>query len=134
MLLDKNLARAQEVIPGCLAAAYVDIGTGMLLAIKTVDPHPEELLDTVAAAAAEFFQGSSVRAIDRAFRHSGGAGDEGSHSVKEIVVLSDNLIHVFLRARGNAEQVAVFVTRVTANLGLVLVRARQALAEIEHVA
>jgi hypothetical protein len=39
-------------IPECVAAGYVDMATGMLLAVNTVDSHPQEVLDTVSAATA----------------------------------------------------------------------------------
>ncbi|MFC3217139.1 hypothetical protein [Comamonas sp. JC664] len=40
-------------MPECLAAGYVDVATGMLLAIRTVDSHPREVIDLVAAATAD---------------------------------------------------------------------------------
>ena len=42
------------------AASYVDIESGMLLAVKTVDSHLAEVLNLVAAATADLFQGPNV--------------------------------------------------------------------------
>ncbi len=134
MTLDTNLAKAQQMIPECVAAGYVDMSTGMLLAVKTVDSHPQEVLDLVAAATAELFQGQNVTSIEKMFRRTRGQDEDGNHYFKEIIVFSDNLLHVFLRAKGKADQAAVFVTRASANIGMVLTKARQSLADVENAA
>ena len=48
MSLEKAIQAAQTSVPECLAVGYVDMQTGMLLAVKTVDSHPSEVLDLVA--------------------------------------------------------------------------------------
>ncbi|MFM2330256.1 MAG: hypothetical protein RLZZ494_2359, partial [Pseudomonadota bacterium] len=40
MSLDEQLAKAVANVPECLAGGYVDLTTGMLLSLKTVDSHP----------------------------------------------------------------------------------------------
>jgi hypothetical protein len=125
------LARAQQAIPDCVAAGYVDMSTGMLLGVKTVDSHPQEVLDLVAAATADLFQGQNVTSIERLFRKARGHGEDGNHYFKEIVVFSENLLHVFLRAKKKKDQAAVFVTRASANIGMVLSKSRQCLTDIE---
>ena len=40
MSLDSTLSKVQGSIPECVAAGYVDMQTGMLLGVKTVDSHP----------------------------------------------------------------------------------------------
>jgi hypothetical protein len=47
------------------------------------------------------------------------------------VVFSTNLIHVFIRSRQNPGHVGVFVTRISANVGMVLARSRSAMGVIE---
>jgi hypothetical protein len=47
------------------------------------------------------------------------------------VVFSTNLIHVFIRSKKNPNQAAVFVCRISANVGMVLVRTRAAMTAIE---
>src|SRR5512144_779803 len=110
MALDTTLNKAQQSIPECVATGYVDMSTGMLLGVKTVDSHPQEVLDLVAAATADLFQGQSVTAIEKMFRKSRGQPENGSHYFREIIVLSDNLLHVFLRSKKKPDQAAVFVT------------------------
>ena len=131
MALDTTLAKAQQAMPECVAAGYVDMSTGMLLGVKTVDSHPQEVLDLVAAATADLFQGQSVTSIEKLFRKARGQGENGSHYCREIIVFSENLLHVFLRSKKKSDQAVVFVCRATANIGMALTKARQSLAEIE---
>jgi hypothetical protein len=64
------------------------------------------------------------------FRAARGVAEDGKHYFQEIIVNSDNLIHVFLRGKRQM-QVATFVCRKGANLGMVLTKARMAMPEIE---
>lgn len=131
MSLDAVLNKVAASVPECVAAGYVDAASGMLLAIKTVDSHPREVIDLVAAATADMFNGPNVSMIERMFKKSRGIADDGHHYFQEILVNSDNLIHVFLRGKVNPEYVAVFVCRRTANLGMALTKARLAMPELE---
>jgi hypothetical protein len=131
MSMDAKLASLSTTIPECVAAGYVDISSGMLLGVKTVDSHPQEVIALVAAATADIFAGPNITSIERLFRKSRGVGDDGHHYFQEIVVNSDNLLHVFLRGKKYPDYVAVFVCRKTANLGMVLTKARMAMPEIE---
>ena len=131
MSLDAVLNKVAATVPECVAAGYVDAASGMLLAIKTVDSHPREVIDLVAAATADMFNGPNVSMIERMFKKARGISDDGHHYFQEILVNSDNLIHVFLRGKANPEYVAVFVCRRTANLGMALTKARLAMPELE---
>lgn len=131
MSLDAALSKAQTSVPECVAAGYVDMTTGMLLGVKTVDSHPQEVLDLVAAATADLFQGQSVSSIERLFRKSRGQGEDGQHYFKEILVFSENLLHVFMRCQVNTDQAVVFVCRKNVNIGMALVKSRAELGKIE---
>ncbi|MDO8441165.1 MAG: hypothetical protein Q7S97_08180 [Polaromonas sp.] len=130
MSLDNALQKAVTAIPECVAAGYVDLSSGMLLGIKSVDSHPSQVIELLAAATSDLFQGPSVQAIEKLFRSARGVPENGQHYFQEIIVNSDNLIHVFLRGK-KQEQVATFVCRKGANLGMVLTKARTAMVEIE---
>lgn len=131
MALDSALAKSQQAIPECVAVGYVDMTTGMLLGVKTVDSHPQTVLDLVAAATADLFQGSSVTAIEKLFRKSRGQAESGDHYFQEILVFSDNLLHVFLRGKKRKTQALVFVCRASANVGMVIAKSRMALPDVE---
>lgn len=125
MSLDTAVADTIKTVPEAVACGVVDMSTGMLLGIKTVDSHPQEVIDLVAAATSDLFQGSNVVAIEKLFKQARGQAGDDRHYFQEIVVLSDNLIHVFSRDKDNQDQVVVIVTRGSANLGMVLTKSRQ---------
>jgi len=130
MSIDSAIADAIKMVPECVACGLVDMSTGMLIGVKTVDSHPQEVLDLVAAATSDLYQGTNVTAIEKRFKKSRGTADDGKHYFQEIVVLSDNLIHVFVRG-ADQNQVAVLVCRSSANLGMVITKGRQAAKSIE---
>lgn len=129
--LENALQKSIAAIPECLAAGYVDMSSGMLLAVKTVDSHPAEVMDLLAAATADLFQGSNVTTIESIFKKARGLANDDHHYFQEIIVNSDNLLHVFLRSKKTQAQVATFVCRKSANLGMVLTKARMAMPELE---
>ncbi|MCD9087829.1 hypothetical protein [Stenotrophomonas sp. SY1] len=132
MSLDSVLQQSVASIPECVAAGYVDISSGMLLSVKTVDSHPREVLDLVAAATADLYQGPNIRTIEQMFRRARGLQEqEGAHYFQEIIVNSENLIHIFMRGKRYPDYVMVFVCRRTANLGMALTRSRLAMPLIE---
>lgn len=131
MSLDQELAKAVANVPECLAGGYVDLTTGMLLAIKTVDSHPRDVIDLVAAATADLFQGPNVSMIESLFKRARGVADDGHHYFQEIIINSDNLVHVFMRGKRYPDYVLVLVCRKAANLGMALTKGRLAFPAIE---
>ncbi|MCF6338797.1 MAG: hypothetical protein L3J84_12750, partial [Gammaproteobacteria bacterium] len=57
--------------------------------------------------------------------------NDNHHYFQEIIINSDNLLHVFLRSKSNEEHVATFVCRKSANLGMVLTKSRSSMPSIE---
>jgi len=129
--LDNMLQKAVTSIPDCVAAGYVDLASGMVLSIKTVDSHPTEVFELLAAATTDLFQGPNVSAIEKIFRKARGLPENNDHHYfQEMIVNSDNLIHVFIRGK-RQQQVACFVCRKGANLGMVLTKSRLVMPEVE---
>jgi O-phosphoseryl-tRNA(Cys) synthetase len=126
----KAINDAQTSVPECVAIGVVDVDSGLLLDVKTVDSHPSEVLDLVAAATGDLFQGPNVTAIENSFKKMRGVNTDVRY-FQEIIVNSNNLIHVFLRMKQKKSQVVVFVCRNSANIGMVLSKARLALPSIE---
>lgn len=131
MSLDQAIAKSVGEIPECLAGGYVDLTTGMLLGIKTVDSHPQEVMDILAAATADLFQGPNVSTIESLFKKARGVADDDHHYFQEIVIMSDNLVHIFLRMKSNEEHVVTFVCRKSVNLGMALTKSRQAMTGLD---
>jgi hypothetical protein len=129
--LENAIGKMISGIPECLACGYVDIGSGLLLGIKTVDSHPSSVLDLVAAATADLFQGPNVSAIEALFKKARGV-ENSRHYFQEIIVNSDNLIHIFIRGKKYSDYVVVFVCRNTASIGMALAKSRLAVPLIEE--
>ncbi|MEL6206339.1 MAG: hypothetical protein AAFR47_13655 [Pseudomonadota bacterium] len=129
MSLDKALQKAMTSIPECLASGYVDMESGMLLGIQTIDSHPQEVLDMLAAATADLFQGSSVVGIEDIFKSARGTKSD-AHYFNEILIFSENLIHIFMRTKMYDNHVCTFVCRKSANPGMVLTKARMSLENV----
>jgi hypothetical protein len=125
------LSDAIKQIPECVAAGYVDLSTGMLLGVKTVDSHPAEVLEIVAAATSDMFQGANVTLIENMFKKARGVEDDQRHYFQEMIVLSENLLHVFMRCKANQDHVIVFVSRKSANMGMVLSKGKSVLPALE---
>jgi hypothetical protein len=110
-------------VPKSVAAGVVDMTTGMLLGVKTVDSHPQEVLDLVAAATKDLFEGDNVTNIENTFKRVRGV-ETTERYFKEIIVLSTNLVHVFARLKQSQSSVLVVVCRGDTNLGLALMKVR----------
>ena len=128
--LNNALQTSISEIPECLAAGYIDLASGMLLGIKSVDSQPSEVVELLSAATADLFEGTNVKMIESIFKKARGLQDDGHHYFQEILINSDNLIHIFLRGK-NEQQVACFVCRKSANLGMALTKARNSMPALE---
>ncbi len=129
--LEQELQASITNIPECVAAGYVDLSTGMLLAIRTVDSHPQEIMEMLASATSDMFQGPNVVAIENMFKKARGVEDN-NHYFNEMIINSDNLIHIFIRGKVNQEHVVCFVCRKSANLGMALTKARSSMPSLEE--
>ncbi|MFI1730724.1 hypothetical protein ACH40E_16135 [Streptomyces acidicola] len=110
--------------PDCVAAGVVDMSTGMLLSYETVDTHPPEVLDLLAGATLDLFQGRTVVMIEDVFKERrGDTGDQ--HFFQEILVNSENLTHLFIRINEQQDVVAVVVCRKSVNVGMLFAQARR---------
>ena len=114
--------------PECVAAEVVDLATGMLLSYETVDNHPPEVLDLLAGATLDLFQGRTVVMIEDVFKERRGTQSD-QHFFQEILVNSDNLTHLFVRLNEQQDVVAVVVCRMAVNVGMLFAQVRRAVKE-----
>lgn len=132
MALEAAIQSAVNEIPECVAGGYVDMSTGMLLGVKTVESHPQEVLDYVSAATADLFQGDNVVTIERMFKKHRGLEQDDHHYFQEIIVFSDNLLHVFQRCKNNTDHAVVWVCNKSVNVGMALTKSRMVLSKVEQ--
>ena len=124
MSIDETIRLAMTEVPKAVATGLVDMGSGMMLSIKTVDSHPQAVLDILAPATKEMFEGDMVTSIENLFKKSRGVTDQ-AHYFQEILVSSTNLWHYFGRLKSNQQVVLAAVCRGDVNLGLLVMKARQ---------
>ena len=129
MTIEAALTTAMETIPDCIAAGYVDMETGMLLGTKTTEPESEEVLDTLAVAVANLFQGQGVRAFEKLLR-TAGVQDSENPGFGEIAVFSNDRLHIFLRTKEYPEHVVCYICRDSANIGLALTKSHLSLGPV----
>jgi hypothetical protein len=123
MSVETILVKTMAEVPKAVAAGVVDMSTGMLLGVKTVDSHPHEVLDLVAAATKDLFEGDNVTAIENTFKRVRGV-QTNERYFKEIMVMSTNLLHIFARLKRFEAAVVVVVCRADTNIGLALMKMR----------
>ncbi|WP_327667261.1 hypothetical protein OHN37_29225 [Streptomyces sp. NBC_00485] len=114
--------------PDCVASGVVDMSTGMLLSYETVENHPPEVLDLLAGATLDLFQGRTVVMIEDVFKERRGMQSH-NHFFQEILVNSENLTHLFVRMNEQQDVVAVVVCRKSVNVGMLFAQVRRVVRE-----
>jgi hypothetical protein len=114
--------------PDCVASGVVDMATGMLLSYETVESHPPEVLDLLAGATLDLFQGRTVVMIEDVFKERRGISSD-NHFFQEILVNSENLTHLFVRLVEQQDVVAVVVCRKSVNVGMLFAQVRRVVKE-----
>lgn len=115
-------------VPKAVAAGVVDMRTGELLDVHTTANHPQQVLDMVALATHDLFEGPNVSSIENTFKQIRGDDYQGRY-FREIIVTSKNLLHIFARLHQDENLVAVVVAKEDTNLGLALVNTRAVVRE-----
>jgi hypothetical protein len=129
-IINNALKEFRHNVPDYVGSGFVDMSTGMLLEVDTVDDHPREILDVVAAATADLFEGKSITQIEELWKQSRGVAD-GGHYFKEILVNSDNLVHLFMRSLSDPSIVAVVICTRKVSIGMLFAQARQVMRAFE---
>lgn len=118
----------RQEVAGCVAAGVVDMATGMLLSFETTESHPSEVLDLLAGATLDLFQGRTVTMIEDVFKERRGIAS-AEHYFQEVLVNSSNLTHLFIRSNHNQDVVAVVVCPKSVNIGMLFASARRVVKE-----
>jgi hypothetical protein len=120
--------RLRQEVPSCLATGVVDMATGMLITYETTDNHPAEVLDMLAGATLDLFQGRTVTMIEDIFKERRGV-TSAEHYLQEILVNSTNLTHLFVRDNVNEDVVVVVVCPRSVNIGMLFAAVRRVIRE-----
>jgi hypothetical protein len=129
-IVSEAVTNFRASVPDCVAAGVVDMSTGMLLSVETTNTHPTEVMDLLAAATFDIFQGRNVTMIEDIFKKRRGSNDH-SHYFQEILVNSSHLAHLFIRSQTNPDIVGTVVCRRSVNLGMMFAQARLVMRQME---
>jgi Dynamin family len=129
--LQRFLATVMETVPACVASAWVDLTKRKVLQLYGLNGGEIIGTETLGEAITALLQGSNVQRIERLFKRSHDLAEEGGPYFKEIVILTDDCVGVFLRDQSRADHCLAVVSDRTANLGMVLARARSLLESAE---
>jgi hypothetical protein len=129
-LLTDTVRDFRNQVPECIASGWVDMSTGMLLVADTLDDYPTDVLDLLAAATFDLFQGRNVTMIEDIWKQRRGVQSD-RHYFQEILINSDNLIHLFMRSASNQDLVAVIVCRRQVNVGMLSAQARMVMKQVD---
>ncbi len=116
---------AIEEVPMALAAGLVDLDSGSVLCIKTVDSLSFEVLDVLPSATKELFEETMVIAIEDVFKKARGT-EASDHAFQEFLISSTHPWHYFGRLESNRRVVLTVTADSDANLGVLAVQARKA--------
>jgi hypothetical protein len=125
------LTRVMESVPACLATAWIDLAGRQLLLIREPGPSETAASAVLGEAITDLFQGANVQRIEAAFRRARGQSEDERHYFREIFIMTDDCVGVFLRASSRADRALAIVTDKTVNLGMVLARARSLMASVD---
>jgi hypothetical protein len=129
---DNALTSIMKDIPDCVATGWVDMTTGTLLEVESAG-YPPEGRKLIATATTDVLHGANVAAIEQMFQRALGNASGGRY-FREILVMSQDRVHMFARCHGNEDQVLVVVAPLSTNLGRLITRTRAALSTLEPAA
>ncbi|CUJ99451.1 hypothetical protein RUE5091_02043 [Ruegeria denitrificans] len=129
MTIEAALKAAMDTIPDCIAAGYVDMETGMLLAANTLDADSADVLDVLAIAVANLFQGRGVSGFEELLR-SAGVEEADNPGFGEIAVFSNDRLHIFLRTREYPDHAVCYICHNSANVALALTKSHLSLGPV----
>ncbi|MCK5359914.1 MAG: hypothetical protein KAJ95_04765 [Gammaproteobacteria bacterium] len=134
MSLRVEMYRAIRRMPACVAGAYIDLNNSQLLCMLTMEDDSEHVLERFVGVAEDLFQGSNVLLIEDIFKSARGVMDDTSHYIQEMVIMNDDLVHVFIRCRRNNNHILAFLFQNRVNTISFLVNARSELIKLEAAA
>ncbi len=130
MSADLMVKNAISNVPKAVAAGVVDMASGLMLSIKTVESHPTRVLDILAPATRELFEGELVTTIENLFKQARGVKTDDRY-FQEILISSTHLWHYFGRLKSNPRIVLCVVSTMDVNMGMLILKSREITASGE---
>jgi hypothetical protein len=132
MSLKSQLYKSIRGMPLCIGGGYIDLDNEILLDMLTRGPESKEMLPRLVGITEDLFQGPNVKMIEDIFNKSRGVQDQGRHLFQEMVVMNEDLIHVFIRGKTFNNHVVTFIFEGEMNMGLSLSKSRKEIPLLEN--
>lgn len=129
MSLEPVLKEAMDKVAGCVAVGVVHLRNGMLLGQVTQNKQPTTVMQLLAGATGEMFEGPTTKRVQEAFRAANGKPEE-SYLWETIVGRTKRTIHCMYRAPSRPDVVVVFVCHANAGMGLAIATSEGALPAV----
>jgi hypothetical protein len=121
---DRIVRTAITSVPKAVAAGVVDLESGLMLSIKTVESHPQKILDLLAPAARDLFEGEMITTIENMFKQARGVQSTERY-FQEVIISSTNLWHYFGRLKKDPRTVLCVVATADSSVALLLLKCRE---------
>ena len=106
-----------DEVDEALAAAVVDLNTGLILGVSHNVPYfTQTYIDAVAAAAVDMFRGKAVRNIEKLI--SSMRGHEPKPMLNEVQFVTDQTYHFMTIVPDKPNCMTVLITSKRANMGM----------------
>lgn len=130
MTLHDALQESLHKMPHGIAAGYVDLTTGSLLALCANEKKPQEFLNVMTSAVTELFEAPLFRALDKIWSENFVAEDLEKEAFGEILLFGQEYMTLLKRCE-NAAHAVIYVTKIDTPPGFLLMQVRSNLPAVE---
>jgi hypothetical protein len=124
MTITDELDAVRAAVPGCVAVAYADLSSGLVLCVSSARRQNREALDALCATASDLLDGAASGA-------AAGAVGEAGEAIDEAVSLSPGATFAFLRSSLDPVEALCCIGTPDVDIEALLAEARGALGRIE---
>jgi dynamin family protein len=129
--LQTFLTTVMETVPACRAAAWIDLAERRVLRLNGTEGNGGNA--RLGQAIADLLRGEHIRKVDQMTRRPPRPARGDSQSLKEVIISSKECVGILLLAPFRPDRALVIIHGRTANLGAVLVQARDLIAGTGHL-
>lgn len=107
-------------IPSALAVGLIDLSYGTLISVEFAQRHPEEIVDFLAPATKQVFDGHLSHTVEKHLSQTQGSNE----TFQEILIASKHVWHYFGRVADDPSVALAVIAGIDVRIGLLLVKAR----------
>lgn len=119
----RALEQVGSSVPECVAAGFIEMKTGQVLDVVTFERHQQTLANRIGDPLWQ----CRAAGLEPMFLRTRPSNDVDDRYFREVLVLSNSLIHLFQRCGSPSDVVLMTVWQSTANLESILDRLRRQL-------